>query len=486
MQEIIFVLSRSFALSSLIVRTLRCQQIYCMPLSPDTSAADIRKLSAKGMKGILWASEPDDCDLPEEALLSAGVPVLVLGGGAIALCRRFGGQTAEDIPLDQSVTFGFSQSVLFTDMGGGERKFHGGSCLDLTETLTSIATATQRCIGFEHPEQVLFALQYPMEHNDPDTARILYNFACHVCGVEASWDEESVTQRTIQTIREAAGDGRVLCAVSGGVDSAVCAKLAHMAVEERLDCMLIDTGFFREGEPEEILHSCRDEMGIPVQRLDAKARFMKALEGIKASEEKEKRITELLNEILQEQYASSGQEACTIMMGTNFDDVFYQEPSPQALFAFSVKDEKSCRYMEPMADLLKEEIRGLALFLSLPVEVAQRKAFPAGGLAMRIEGEVTAEKLGLCRAADAIFLEEIHEGKHEKRLSQYYATLMMPSEAASEKGGRISLCALQSAQGSAYAARLPYDVLERATQRILAEVPAIYSVVYELTPRPHA
>ena len=483
MQEIIFVLSRSLSLSSLIVRTLRCQQIYCMPLSPDTPAADIRKLSPKG---LLWASEPDDQTMPEEALLDVGVPVLVLGGGTIALCRHLGGQTAEAIPLDQTVTFGISPSALFTDMGGGERKFHGGSCLDLPESLAAIATATQRCIGFAHQGQPLFALQYPIEHNDPDTAHILYNFACHVCGVEASWDEERMTQRTIQTIREASGNGRVLCAVSGGVDSAVCAKLAHMAVGERLDCVLIDTGFFRKGEPEEILHSCQERMGIPVRRLNAKERFMDALAGAKVPEEKEKRTTELLNEILLEQYASSEQATCTIMMGTNFDDVFYQDGKPQPLFPFSMQSRQDGRYMEPTADLLKEEIRSLALFLSLPVEVAQRKAFPAGGLAMRIEGEVTEDKLGLCRAADAIFLEEIHEGKHEKRLSQYYATLMMSSDAETEKGSRVSLCALQSAQGSAYAARLPYDMLERATQRILAEIPSIYSVVYDLTPRAHA
>ena len=470
MKDMILVLGQDLTLVSLIARTLRGQQIYAKPLPLNTTVEELLAFQAKG---VIVAAEGRETSLPDAALFSAGIPVLVLGRLVSGLCAHFGGEVEASLPNEQGITFGFLESVLFTDIVGGERMFHDLDALRLPDILEMLATATERCIGFTHRELPLYALQYPIEANDPDGAQLLYNFAVHVCGAESTWTDEAIIQGAVESIGKSAGDGRVFCAVSGGVDSAVCARLAHMAAGETLDCFFIDTGFFRQNEVEEILNSYREEMGIPVRYLDEKARFMAALNGVTQRAEKERLSVALLNQLMLEQHTEGNH---TLVLGANLNDIFFPG-SPEE----TEEGHTESRMVRPLLDLFKEEVRRLALALSLPPNIVNRQPFPAGGLALRVLGEVTKERLEILRAADACFREEICEAGQEKRLWQFFASLLeLPPDL---DGGRvISLRAQQMVQGGSLAARLPYDMLERVTGRILEEVSGVDRVSYDLTP----
>ena len=474
MQDIILVLGRELPLMNLIARTLRGQRIYARPLALDTPLDTVLSYQPKG---VILAAEGENAALPDGALFASGIPVLVLGNLVSDLCLHFGGKVEAPLPDGQGVTFGCSDSPLFSEITGGERMLQNLNCLTLPETLESLATATERCIGFIHREQPVYALQYPIEPNDPDGAQLLYNFAQQICGAETTWTDDAIIQQAVDLIREIAGDGPVFCAVSGGVDSAVCAKLAHMAAGDRLDCFFIDTGFFRQNEPEEILRSFEESLGISVRYLDEKARFMAELNGIEHRSEKERLSVALLNQRMLEQRAK---EAHTLVLGANLNDILFSD-SAESGSAAGDEPRGESRVVRPLLNLFKEEVRRLAIALSLPQDIVSRQPFPAGGLALRVLGQVTEEKLQTLRMADACFQEEICEAGQEKRLWQFFASLLELPETLD--GGRvISLRAQQGAQGGAYAARLPYDMLERVTARILEEVPDIDRVIYDLTP----
>ena len=480
MQDTILVLSRNPGLSGLTARTLRCRQVYCTPLPFATSA---QEASALMPRGIVLAADDEDGDARENfdfSLLTAGVPVLALGAAAAALCRHYGGRCDEIASGNGAVTLGLTDDPLFSEITGGERMLRGIYELTLPDVLVPLATATERVIGFKHTLLPLYALQYPIERNDPDAAQLLYNFACRVCGCKPDWDEDSIIDQAVNRIRNVAAEGRVMCAVSGGVDSAVCAKLASLAVGDRLICVFVDTGLFRLDEPQSVIGGFMDTMGLVVAYVDAKEAFLRTLSGVSGPEDKERIASSLMTQILLKQLIYEP-DVHTLIMGTNFNDALYGfSPSGEIDVA---KGDADLRVSEPVRNLFKDEVRRLAVALELPASIAERRPFPSSGLALRVMGNVTEERLDVLRAADACFTEEIRQGGYEKRLWQYYATLV---EGPDQPGTHaICLRALQAAQGGAYAARLPFDVLERAAERIRSEVHGISRVVYDLTPSAH-
>lgn len=479
MQDTIVVFSGSSTLSGLIARTLRLQQVYCRPVSWDTCASQVLALSPKGM---IWAAEQNlgaDLQLPDMELLDLGIPILALGSAVPALCQHFGGARGELLDDSRTVTLGLANSPLLSGISGGERMLHGLESLTLPETLVSLATATERCIGFQHANLPVYAMEYPIEHNDPDGARMLNNFATLVCGADADWDEDAIIRRAVAAIREAAGDGGVLCAVSGGVDSAVCARLAQLAVGDQLECLFVDTGLLRRGEAQEMRAAMKEAMGLEIREVDAREAFQSALAGVWKARDKERITSTLLGQLFVKQLSGEGKPRL-LVTGTNFNDTLYGTGTQMGRQAGATEE---MRMIEPIRDLFKEEVRRLAVALALPTAICERQCFPASGLALRIFGEVTPQRLSLLRAADAVFVEEIRKGGHEKRLWQYYATLLEAPEDASHYV--VVLRASQAGQGGAYAARLPYDLLEGVVERIRRELGSVSRVVYDLTPSAH-
>ena len=478
--DIILVLCQGRRQSALIARTLRYRQVYSLPLALDSPAETVLSYAPKGIVLSAPDGTPDALARLDPALLEAGVPVLALGGMVPALCRLYGGDASPAACPRGAVTLGLENDPLFADISGGERVLRSLSDLTLSECLLPLATATERPIGFRHRDLPLYALQYPIERNDPDAAQLLFNFASRICGAADTWDEDAMMNLAVERIRQAAPEGRVLCAVSGGVDSTVCARLASLAVGDRLMCVFVDTGLFRQGEPENVISTFMDSLGLVVAHVDASEAFLRALSGVRSRDDKERIAAQLMTQVLIKQLGYDP-GIRSIVMGANLND---------ALFGFSasaemeaVKGAYDLCVCEPVHDLFKEEVRRLATALSLPDIIALRQSFPASGLALRIFGQVTPERLTVLRAADACFSEEICQGGHAKRLWQYYTNLVDSPDQPDTYA--ISLRALQVARGGATAARLPFDVLERASERILSEVKGVVRVVYDLTPSNH-
>lgn len=472
MQDMILVFCRDQQQAGLMTRTLRYREFYCQPVDFETSAQQVKEMSPKGL--LIAGSGVDALDGLDFELFHLDIPVLVLGGAASVLCTHFGGACSKASTDRGFVTLGFKEDQLFQDVSSGERMMGGLDELTLSDALSPIATATEQVIGFRHKALPLYAIQYPVERNDPDAAQMLANFAM-ICGMKETWNEETIIAQAVQSIREAAPEGRVLCAVSGGVDSAVCAKLASMAVGDRLLCVFVDTGMFRRHEPEDVIRRFAEHLDLVVAHVDAQDSFLHALSGVASPRDKERIAGQLMNQMLLKQLAFDP-GIKTVIIGTNFNDVFFGGVSSNSV-------PENVQICEPIRDLFKEEVRRLATALDLPAMFTSRQPFPASGLALRVFGSLTVERLKLLRDADAIFVEEIREGGYDRRLWQYYATLIDSPDVP----GSYAVClrATQSGGGSANAARIPYDVLERAAERIRRELNGVTRIVYDLTPSAH-
>ena len=472
MQNTILVFCRDLHQAGLIARTLRCREYGCLPVSFDTTAEEARALNPRGL--IVAGSGDDALDGLDFALFSLNVPVLALGGAVAVLCAHFGGSASPEATQRGFISVRLENCALFEEISPGERMMSGLDGLTLSDVLSPIAYAAEQVIGFQHRALPLYAMQYPIERNDPDAAQLLANFAA-LCGMQPDWNDDAIIDRAVEAIRAAAPEGRVLCAVSGGVDSAVCAKLTSMAVGDRLLCVFVDTGMFRSHEPEEVIRCFMDSLNLVVAHVDAHDSFMNALSGISTPADKERIAGQLMSQMLIKQLAFDP-EIKTVILGTNFNDVFFGSFSPGNIPGH-------VRICEPIRALFKEEVRRLAATLRLPEAFINRQPFPASGLALRVFGSLSEERLKLLRDADAIFGQEIREGGYDRRLWQYYATLIDNPDAP----GSYAVClrATQSADGGANAARIPFDVLERVAGRIRAEVPGISRIVYDLTPSAH-
>ena len=476
MQDTILVFSRSNLQAGLIARTLRWREVYCLPLPFETKAEEALACHPRGIIVITEQFGENALEGFDPALLECGVPVLALEGAAGALCAHLGGSIQPALCERSAITLELTSEPLFEDIVGGERMLGGFVTMELPETLLPIATATQQVIGFRHVSMPLYAMQYPIERNDPDAAQLLENFACRVCGAQAWWTDEAIIDQAIASIRAATPEGNVLCAVSGGVDSAVCARLASLAVGDRLKCLFIDTGLLRRDEPENVISLFRESVSLTLNYVDAHEAFLRALSGVTQPHDKERIASQLMTQILIRQLTP---DVRTIVMGTNFNDTLFGQ-SPTADLDMGDHQVRAC---EPVRLLFKDEVRRLASALSLPQAISGRQPFPSSGLALRVMGSVTAERLELLRSIDACFSEEIISGGHDRRLWQFYATLL---DNPDHTGGyAVCLRAVQAHQGGAQSARLPFDVLERATERIREVSPQINRIVYDLTPSVH-
>lgn len=475
MEKPVLVLETHAALTGLATRMLRLQNVYAKPVPLTITPSQALALNPSA---ILWVAPlrgDTGLPMPQEGLLSAGIPLLALGDAAVALCLHLGGAVNQPLPQGQAITLTLESSPLFDQMKGGERLLSPLSSLDTPPSLLPMASATQHTIGFRHDTLPLYGLQYRLEHNDPDAAQLLLNFATHIGHAPPTWDQQAILDHALLEIRQAAGDMDILCAVSGGVDSAVCAKLAHLALPGKLHCLLVDTGLLRQGEAQQVQAAYREALGLEVECLDESATFLNAIGQVHTPEDKERLTITLLEQVLFKRLTQAGRPAL-LLTGTNFNDTLYGQTPPLARTGM----EGHPHLMDPLRDLFKEEVRRLAQMLNLPAHITQRQAFPSSGLALRIVSQVTPEKLTLLRQADAIFQEEVQQGGQEKRLWQYFAMLLDMPEAP----GRycILLRALQAAHTSAGAARLPYDLLERTETRISQQLPQVARVVYDLTP----
>lgn len=477
MQDLIVLINLDGAACRMIARKLRAEHYYCRILPGSATLEDVLAQQPRGIV-LAGGSTGEPTVLPQLVkLMKCGLPVLALGDAALSACEALGGSLGEKSPEPCVASVQLSNAaVLFEEVEDGERYLP--ACrpllLDAPET-EIIAQAEQGMLGFRVTNQPVWALAFQIERNDMYGTRLLVNFSQGICGCTAWWSNHAFVERAQEEIRAACGEGHALCAISGGVDSGVCAMLGHMALQQRMHCIFVDTGLLRHDESERVMTFYRDQMGLNVRRIDASGEFLAALAGLALPAEKEAVIFRLLRDILNRE-AATLPDIRLLIQGTTYSD-----EQPECDFPLE-RPNAQVQLVEPVNELFKDEIRRVGEELGMPAAMTQRQPFPGSGLALRILGEVTPERLALLRDADAIFRKEIYEANLAKRLWQYFAS-MAPNPVPGEPGYVVTLRAVQASEGAgAMPARLPSDLLERVSQQIREKRPEVVRVLYDLTP----
>ena len=475
MSNMILVLDLGDGRGSAVARRVRSEQVYSEVMSADTRIDAIRAASPMGIL-IAGDGSMGVPNLPE--IIGLGVPVLAMGSSARLLLKALGGSYAPTALDNCTAQVTFNESPLFQGLGESERYFECMDALELPEGVRAIATAEEGQVAAFSVDDRVFGLQFYAEQNDPDGFQILRNFARGVCKCEPLWNFPRFFEESVAKIQGQAQGGKVLLAVSGGVDSVVSAILMHKALGEQLACVYVDTGLMRKGELD-LSKKCLEPLGVRIKMIDAKARFMERLSGATGSALKIALVDREMRQVLEEEARATG--AFGLGLGVTYTDVLDGCP---LIDRIPLPDSPFKALIQPVRKLFKEEVRQVAEQLNLPPELSQRPAFPAAGLALRVMGVATPEKLSMLRDADAIFSEEIQKAGLDKKIRQYFAVLTdsVTRGVSGLMGGVLALRAMNGAN----AFRLPYDLLERVVERVTGEAPGITRVVYDVTGHPPA
>jgi GMP synthase (glutamine-hydrolysing) len=504
----ILILDFGSQYTQLIARRIREAQVYC-EIHPHTMPADA--VQGWGPRGLILSGGPSSVLDPgaprmDPAVLELGVPVLGICYGLQLLAHELGGvvEKAESREYGRALLKVEVEHPIFEGLPGGpERQVwmsHGDRVLRLPEGFRVLATSSgSPFAAVAHADRPIVGLQFHPEVVHSEGGRqILANFAHGICGCRGSWTVEAFVEEAVAGVRAQVGEGRAVCGLSGGVDSSVAAALVHRALGERLACIFVDHGLLREGERGEVEAAFREGLGIPLATVDARERFLASLAGVTDPERKRRIIGHLFVEIFEEEARRLG-AVDFLVQGTLYPDVIesvsVRGPSATIKTHHNVgglPERMRLRLVEPLRELFKDEVREAGRALGLPAHVVGRHPFPGPGLAIRILGEVTAERLAVLRRADAILIEEIRAAGLYDEIWQAFA-VFLPVQTVGVMGDErtyenvVALRCVTSVDAmTADWARLPHELLARISSRITNEVTGVNRVVYDVSSKPPA
>jgi len=505
----ILILDYGSQFTQLIARRIREQQVYCEIHPPTLSLDAVREWDPAGIilsggpSSVLDDGSPD----LDPALVDLGRPVLGICYGLQLLAHRLGGlvEKADDREYGRALfKLDRADDPLFADLPGGAERVvwmsHGDRVLRLPEGFTVLGTSeSSPFAAVRHAERPIWGVQFHPEvaHTEAGT-RILANFAHRICGCAGSWTMQAFIDEATERIREQVGDRRVVCGLSGGVDSSVAAVLVHRAVGAQLSCVFVDNGLLREGEREEVERLFGEHLAIPLVTVRAEDRFLDRLAGVVDPEKKRRLIGHTFIEVFEEQ-ARRLDDADFLVQGTLYPDVIesvsVRGPSATIKTHHNVgglPERMALSLVEPLRELFKDEVREVGRVLGLPEVLVGRHPFPGPGLAIRVITDVTRERLAILRRADAIVVEEIRRAGLYDALWQAFAVYLpvqsvgvMGDERTYENAIAVRCVTSVDAMTADWAA-LPPDVLQTIGTRIINEVKGVNRVVYDISSKPPA
>ena len=566
-REAIIVLDFGSQYSRLITRRVRECQVYSELVPATTTLAQLQQNTHLDIKGIILSGGPAsvyDADAPtcDPAILHSGIPVLGICYGMQLLAQQLGGhvvhtseqreygpatievlaeaaQDAQTFRIFAGITVSPEQTIQLdqsqsederNDVEGDEADSplnveeplrlpvwmsHGDSVAQLPPGFKVLAcTENNPVAAIANPQGIVGLQFHPEVTHTLQGKEIIRNFLFRICGCTPAWTTGSVIEEAIEQIRQRVGQARVICGLSGGVDSAVAALLVHRAVGDQLSCVLVDTGCLRAGEREQVVETFSTHLHIPLVVVDARQRFLARLAGVIDPEQKRKIIgaefirvfeeTAHQNVVVPLAGTRGGEQGGPIeflAQGTLYPDVIESTSHDTAATATRIKthhnvgglpEEMSLRLVEPLRLLFKDEVREIGLALGMPEEWVWRHPFPGPGLAIRIIGAVDEQRLATLRAADAIVIDEIRRAGIYRELGQAFAVLT-PLQSVGVMGDERTYANVVAVRAvttgdfmTADWARLPHDLLARISHRIVNEVPGINRVVYDITSKPPA